>query len=474
MIKRIESSVLAAVAAIALVLAAPMAASASELPAPDEGVVTTEVAPDPASVPVDDQIDEADPVDEPVVADDVVEEDVSSDSVTEDSDSESSVNNISSDDVVDDTPDATDDVVQEDATSVDGNVEDGSEESAWVPQSTLTLSAACAPEGGSTPLIFEYNFASGEGIIDIILNGYPLAAGGDTGGHVVPVGTHEYSYTVLNFAADQQAQQGPFSFTVEACDDPVVLVSPIAPTIDDIEYSIYIEDDPNFTFALESGQVLEPGDNVLGPIGPGVVIATPKDGVLVDPDATTQWPFEFSDDDDGGPQPPVFITPPAPTQIGNDAIIPSEEGVVYKDEEGNVVTDMVELTEDTCFTAEPSGDVPFAPLAQTRWCFTYTPPVVNPPQECPVFHVKNDKGECEPVDDTVIVPPGGDDDTTDQPGDGGTKQPDDKSDLPKSGVTGDELAQTGANLDVAGWLSATGLLLVSGVGLLLAARRRSA
>ncbi len=462
---------LAAVAAIALVLAAPMAASASELPAPDEGVVTTEVAPDPASVPVDDQIDEADSVDEPVVADDVVEEDVSSDSVTEDSDSESSVNNISSDDVVDDTLGATDDVVQQNAASVDGNVEDDSEESAWVPQSTLTLfGKSCVVEGGKTPLVFDYNEVGGETVYRIILDGNELQ--GDAGGFTVSAGSHTYSYSIASADFSESSTAGPFVFTVEVCDDEpeVILVSPLAPTIDDTEYSIYIEDDPNFSFALESGQVLEPGENVLGPIGPGVVIATPKDNVLVDPNATIKWPFDFTKDD--GPQPPVFITPPAPTQIGNDVIIPSEEGAVYKDGDGNVVTGTVELTEDTCFTAEPSGDVPFAPLAQTRWCFTYTPDT-NPTDECPTFHVKNDKGECEPVDDTVVIP-SDDDDTTDQPSGSDTKQPDGDIGLPKSGVNDDELAQTGANLDVAGWLSATGLLLMSGVGLLLMARRRSA
>ena len=462
--KQFRSSVCAAVAALALVLVAPMAASASEVPNPDEETVTTtEVVIEPApaedqgslgdeSVVINDVVEEdvpSEPTAEEVLLIPALEEDIPSAPVIEDSVDSTSVDDSSSDKVIND--------LSETGAQPDEDIP-------WVPLAGLVLSGqACVSDAGaSTELVFSYADAQDEAVYGVTLDGNLLP--GDAGGFTVSAGVHEYSYSIMNLITFESVDRGPFFFTVEACDAPVIFVSPMAPTIDNIEYSIHVEDDPNFIFTLESGQVLTLGENVLGPIGSGVVIATPKDGVSVDPNATIQWPFDFTKDD--GPQPPVFITPPAPTQVGNGVIIPSEEGVVYKDEDGNVVMDTVELTEDVCFTAEPSGDVPFDPAAQTSWCFTYTP-VDVPPQACPAFHVENDKGKCEPVDDTVIIPSDGG--TTNQPVDGDTKKSDDAPGLPKSGVTDKELPQTGANINITGLLATAGAFIVG--GLLLTLRR---
>lgn len=319
---------------------------------------------------------------------------------------------------------------------------------AWEPQSTLTLSGqSCAADedrtnewgqlipAGYTELVFNYDFAEGEGIAPIVLDGNTLP--GDAGGFTVSAGEHVYSYTVLRFdGSEEPVVRGPFTFTVEVCgDEPATPVSPTAPTIDNAQQTIVVPADPNFTYALETdgpplnGQPLNVGPNLIGPYA-GVVIAIPKDGVTVADGAVTRWPFDFT----GGAQPPITVTPQAPTQLAgsNNVTIPSQDGVIYMDENGAVVSGTVTLTKDVCFTAEPDG-VDFASQATTRWCFTY-------------YAEQGDGGGTTDPTDT-------DTDTTSP-----------------SNTTGERLAETGTNLNTAVPVAAA--VLVAG-GLLMLLRRRS-
>lgn len=151
----------------------------------------------------------------------------------------------------------------------------------------------------------------------------------------------------------------------------IAYVSPVGAIIDNTNQSVKIPEDPNFTYAVEGGEELQPGVHVLGPVGPGNIITTPKPGVTVDPNATTQWPFNFP------PKPPKQVTPPALRPIGNHLPIPVADGVTYVDKQTKQpVTGTATLPDgvEQCFDAMPSGnDVTFTPGAATHWCFTYQP-----------------------------------------------------------------------------------------------------
>lgn len=363
MLKKLFLSGTAAVAALLLVVAAPMAANASEPPPPTETVATEVVE----VIPGADEVTDSSVSSSPPVADPVAE------AVPTEAPAEAPVEDTATPE-----PEAEVETPTEPALPVDDSLPEPEaspppvSEADWTPSSTLTFSAGCVPEGEQrVPLIFNYtDMADNESVYPVVLDGRTLP--GDAGNFTIDAGTHTYSYTVTNVTTGESVVQGPFEFTVSVCDDPdVILVSPIGPGIDLHQQTVTIEDDPNFTYELETGQPLVPGVNTLGPIGLNVVIAVPKSGVAVDPNATTQWPFEFS-----APQPPVFVTPPAPTQVGNEVTIPSEEGVVYQVDGGDIVAGgPFILTKDVCITALPDG-VTFPDKAQTNWCFEYQEPYV--------------------------------------------------------------------------------------------------
>ena len=358
MLRKLFVSGVAATAALLLAVAAPMAANASESPPPTE-TVTTEVV--EVTSDVDEATDSSAPSPSPV-ADPVAEAapiEVPAEAPTEDT--------------VTPEPEAEVEAPAEPALPVDDSLPEPEaspppvSEVDWTPSSTLTFSAGCVPEGEQrVPLIFNYtDMADNESVYPVVLDGRTLP--GDAGNFTIDAGTHTYSYTVTNVTTGESVVRGPFEFTVSVCDDPdVILVSPIGPGIDSDQQTVTIEDDPNFTYELETGQPLVPGVNTLGPIGLNVVIAVPKPGVTVDPNATTQWPFEFI-----APEVPVYVTPQPTTQVGNVVTIPLQEGVVYRvDGEDVISAGPFTLTKDVCITALPDG-VTFTEGAPTRWCHTY-------------------------------------------------------------------------------------------------------
>lgn len=239
----------------------------------------------------------------------------------------------------------------------------------WQPKSTFTLEAPCVPKGKQrVPLQVNENDAEGESVYPWTLDGVVQAS--DAGNWTIDVGTHTYSYVVNNNKTGEKSEQGPFTLVVVACED---LVSPVGPTIDDTKQSVEIPEDPNFTYAVKDGEELQPGVHVLGPVGAGNIIATPKPGVSVKPDATTQWPFNFP------PQPPKLITPPVLVPIGEHLPIPSMDGVVYVGPDG-VVTGTVTLPDgvEQCFDTVPANDdVKFTPGSVIHQCFTYHKPTDN-------------------------------------------------------------------------------------------------
>ncbi len=365
MLKKLFLSGTAAVAALLLVVAAPMAANASELPPPpQEEVAVAEVVPDVVPTESDELIGE-----EPV-ADAVTDDVAPANPVSNDTDTESTP----------DVEEATDD--QSEGASPEAEPE------------TPNPEGPVGPGGMADPYVANFTAVGGVDQISVDIQYFAHEAGtrtirvvfdGDVlGVLVLNPGNGDVSQTFsvqgprsgligverLVSAPNQWALTEAPVLSVDVSTE-IQYVSPAAPVIDEVQQSIFIEDDPNFSYALESGEPLEFGVNVLGPIGSNAVIATPNPGVVVDPNATTQWPFEFS-----APQPPVFVTPPAPTQVGNEVIIPSEEGVVYQVDGGDIVAGgPFTLTKDVCITALPDG-VTFPDKAQTNWCFEYQEPYV--------------------------------------------------------------------------------------------------
>lgn len=71
--------------------------------------------------------------------------------------------------------------------------------------------------------------------------------------------------------------------------------------------------------------------------------------------------------------PPEVVVPVEPgfDEEENEITIPSVTGVIYKID-GNVVTGVVPITENTTVTAEPDEGYAFPPEADDEWTFTFT------------------------------------------------------------------------------------------------------
>lgn len=358
----------AAFAVAGLIVAAPMAANAEEVvdPATSTTVLDQTVI-EPSNSSETDKT-----VDTPASSGEVTtpaEETGSGDSA--DTSDQAAVDPSASSDADDSTekPESAGDVSVPPSAGESAPVQDPQQaDPSWQPKSTFTLEAPCVPKGKQrVPLQVNPNNAEGESIYPWTLDG--VVQPSDAGNWTIDVGTHTYYYTVTNYNTGEKSEQGPFTLVVVACED---LVSPVGAIIDDINQSVKIPEDPNFTYAVKDGEELQPGVHVLGPVGAGNIIATPKPGVSVKPDATTQWPFNFP------PQPPKFITPPTPTQIGDKVTFSVTKDVQYKDSIGKVVTGSVTLPDgqEQCFDAVSVGD-PITPGAVTHWCFTYHKPTDN-------------------------------------------------------------------------------------------------
>ncbi len=326
----------AAFAVAGLIVAAPMAANAEEVTTPD----TSTTAPDQTTVETPSSSEPSESVDPPAASEEVTTPDAPDTSTT-----------------------APDQTTVETASSSEPN-------DAWVPGSTSTaVPTSCSVNGAPVSVSLLTDFAAGEIITERYFDDVRLPA--DSQIEAGP-GTHRYAYVVYNLHSHESVRVIGEPFTVEACATPQ---SPIGPTIDEPKQAVTIPEDPNFTYAVEGGSELQPGVHVLGPVGAGSIIATPKPGVSVSPDATTQWPFIFA------VQPPKTVTPPALVPIGDHLPIPSADGVVYTGPGGTIVTGTVTLPDgqEQCFDAVPMGDIKITPGAVTHWCFTYQKPSTDNP-----------------------------------------------------------------------------------------------
>ena len=326
----------AAFAVAGLIVAAPMAANAEEVTTPD----TSTTAPDQTTVETPSSSEPSESVDPPAASEEVTTPDAPDTSTT-----------------------APDQTTVETPSSSEPN-------DAWVPGSTSTaVPTSCSVNGAPVSVSLLTDFAAGEIITERYFDDVRLPA--DSQIEAGP-GTHRYAYVVYNLHTHESVRVIGEPFTVEACATPQ---SPIGPTIDEPKQAVTIPEDPNFTYAVEGGSELQPGVHVLGPVGAGSIIATPKPGVSVSPDATTQWPFIFA------VQPPKTVTPPALVPIGDHLPIPSADGVVYTGPGGTIVTGTVTLPDgqEQCFDAVPMGDIKITPGAVTHWCFTYQKPSTDNP-----------------------------------------------------------------------------------------------
>ena len=337
----------AAFAVAGLIVAAPMAANAEEVTTPD----TSTTAPDQTTVETPSSSEPSESVDPPAASEEVT------------TPAEDTKPDGSADKPVDTSTTAPDQTTVETASSSEPN-------DAWVPGSTSTaVPTSCSVNGAPVSVSLLTDFAAGVIITERYFDDVRLPA--DSQIEAGP-GPHRYAYVVYNLHSHESVRVIGEPFTVEACATPQ---SPIGPTIDEPKQAVTIPEDPNFTYAVEGGSELQPGVHVLGPVGAGSIIATPKPGVSVSPDATTQWPFIFA------VQPPKTVTPPALVPIGDHLPIPSADGVVYTGPGGTIVTGTVTLPDgqEQCFDAVPMGDIKITPGAVTHWCFTYQKPSTDNP-----------------------------------------------------------------------------------------------
>lgn len=172
------------------------------------------------------------------------------------------------------------------AISVDGGGD-------WTPASSLTLKPVCGEVQPPTVAInFDFVFAPGEEFAGTYIDGQPTP--GDAMVQLLP-GTYQYSYVVLNVDTGQTAAVDGGTLTVVSCEDVVdpTPVIPEGPGIDESSFTITVPDD-DFDYSVGDDR-LAVGENLLGPIGAGVVFATPKDAATVVADgATVEWPFDFT------------------------------------------------------------------------------------------------------------------------------------------------------------------------------------
>ena len=376
MLKKKLMGFAAAFAVAGLIVAAPMAANAEEVTTPD----TSTTAPDQTTVETPSSSEPSESVDPPAASEEVT---TPAEDTKPDGSADKPVDTSTTPDQTTPETPSIETAVPEEANQNEGRVEGTTDNSSPSPGKDVSVSvdfsdAYCTAGGGASADVVITVYPTTAGIKTYVRVGDDVTAGATGADGKYSASVNIAKDGITNVAAGIIRSSGsPYGGDHDYAfpDDCAVYVSPVGPTIDEPKQSVEIPEDPNFTYAVEGGSELQPGVHVLGPVGAGSIIATPKPGVSVSPDATTQWPFIFA------VQPPKTVTPPALVPIGDHLPIPSADGVVYTGPGGTIVTGTVTLPDgqEQCFDAVPMGDIKITPGAVTHWCFTYQKPSTDNP-----------------------------------------------------------------------------------------------
>lgn len=206
-------------------------------------------------------------------------------------------------------------------------------------------------------------------------------------------------------------------------------------------------------------------------------------------------------------QPDKEIAPAAPSQTDNTVTIPDIEGVTYVDEAGKPISGTVTLTKDLTITAKAKDGYAFKADTATQWVFKYQKPVTPVPPSDKPGDKPSDKPSSRPSDKPSTEPSekpstNPSDESSDKPG----KKPDNeatsKPEISAPAVPSDKsssaddfggnqqsgnsgkanasdnadgnakrLSSTGVAIVTIGAVS--GVLLVAGIVILIARRRRA-
>lgn len=335
--KRVSAGALAAVAAVALVVAAPMAASAEETVVDPTTVSTTTPEPsvESSSSP------ETQVVDTPASSGEVT-------TPTEESAPDTSAT----------TPEQT---------SAESPASSSADKAEVTPSSGAITPLSAPPVAGCTVTPQRPSRDSWENIVGpvaTILYTWETFAGVPVGGSQdIPRGGIGLR-AIPGVCTDGSPSEFTPGATTEWWYD--YLLTP--PDITRTDNTVTLTADDGVVYKDVNGVVI----SGQVPVPPGGLTFTrePAKGYMFPEDTKLLFQEEYVPT-----QPPKQVTPPTPTQIGSTVVFTPAEGVVYKDASGPV-TGTVTLPDGVkqCFDAVPSGnDVTFTPGAVTHWCFTYQP-----------------------------------------------------------------------------------------------------
>ncbi|MBO2990671.1 InlB B-repeat-containing protein [Leucobacter tardus] len=165
-------------------------------------------------------------------------------------------------------------------------------------------------------------------------------------GYVLADGTHEWTYVYEDQTPD------PIEVTAEAPTREGNVVT--IPTVEGVTYVDGANAVLTGAVTLTEGQSL-------------TVTATADDGYVL-ADGTHEWTFVY----EGDTPEPVEVTADAPMRDGNTVTIPSIEGVVYTDGDGNVLTGAVMLTEGQVLTVTATAEDGYVLSDGTHeWVYEY-------------------------------------------------------------------------------------------------------